>query len=146
MIKHYWKCFRFKYGLVTNQVTNSVELKHSWEADSCSGSEEISKLLWNLKAHRHVHKSTHFWGMYIQYVPFNIILMAALRYQTCLLVSDFPVHIRISPSYRIPSVSVLLINMSRSFCVSPALPRIVRHCDTFRYIRNTFFCDAVLMD
>jgi hypothetical protein len=37
-------------------VTNSMEQRPSWEANSCSASQEIPSLLWKLKVHYLVYK------------------------------------------------------------------------------------------
>jgi hypothetical protein len=39
------------------RVTHSVELSPCWEANSCSATQEILSILWNLKVHNRVHKS-----------------------------------------------------------------------------------------
>jgi hypothetical protein len=38
-------------------ITDSMELSPSWEADSCAGTEELTNILWNPKAHFRVDKS-----------------------------------------------------------------------------------------
>jgi hypothetical protein len=37
----------------TAAIINSMALSPSWQADSCSASQEFPRILWNLKAHSH---------------------------------------------------------------------------------------------
>jgi hypothetical protein len=47
-----WECV---YSLFI--LTNSMEQRHSWEANSFSASHEIPSILWNPEVHYRVHKS-----------------------------------------------------------------------------------------
>ena len=44
------------YYLLTSLLTYSMEQSHSWEANRFSASQEIPRILWNLKIHYRIYK------------------------------------------------------------------------------------------
>jgi hypothetical protein len=50
-----------------------MEQSASWKADTCSVIQEILFLLWNLKAHYHVHKSPQLGPILSQMNPIDIL-------------------------------------------------------------------------
>jgi hypothetical protein len=40
-----------------HELTNFMELSHSWEAASCAATQELHNILWNPQVHYRVHKS-----------------------------------------------------------------------------------------
>jgi hypothetical protein len=51
-VQTYSVCYSVKY-----QVTNSTMKGPFWEADRSWASQEIPRILWNLKVHYRIHKS-----------------------------------------------------------------------------------------
>jgi hypothetical protein len=50
--------FQGKTDYVTIYLTNSMQLSHSWEANSYSANQIIPRFLWNPKVHNRVHNSS----------------------------------------------------------------------------------------
>jgi hypothetical protein len=72
-------------------ITNSMQHSPPWEANSHSASQNILRLLWNLKVHCHVHNSlplfptlsqmnpVHTFPTYFSQIHSNIILLSTPR-------------------------------------------------------------------
>jgi hypothetical protein len=52
-----WRCEITTLNQLNNLLTNSTEHSPSWEAKSCSASQEISRILCDPNVHYRVHKS-----------------------------------------------------------------------------------------
>jgi hypothetical protein len=49
-------CLNYFTYLITYLLTHSMEQGPSWEAKRCAASQEIPRILWNLKVHYRIHK------------------------------------------------------------------------------------------
>jgi hypothetical protein len=89
-------------SLLNFNIINSKEQSPSWEADSHSASQEISRLLWNPKVHYRVHNSppllpilsqlhaVHTFLLYFSNIHFNIIFSYTPRSSKWYLPFGFP--------------------------------------------------------
>jgi hypothetical protein len=114
---------------------NSIEQNPSWEADSHSASQEISRLLWNSKVHCRVPKSpqtahmlsqmnpVHILPHYSLKIHFNIILPPTPMYSEWSLPFRLSYHdsVRVSHHPHAPSISSSLKFFTKTtekrFCV-----------------------------
>jgi hypothetical protein len=106
-------------SLIIFYITNSMELRSSWEAANCAATEELPCILWTPKVHYRVHKSLPMVPILSQINPVHTI-PAYLR--SILILST---HLRLGfPSRLFPSGFPNNIQYTLRFspCVLHALP------------------------